>query len=178
MPNPLGSPLPHEARIDTRQLILGFRANPAGCTIHGNSTERGWYYMGPFLRLNTDFACGLAHKGLALCLEHPRKYSYRWLSQLADGKRAVSIDLTDVGKQPDYAQRCGREAAESLCAIDQTKKLHELAGRICPDAVLDSQESVRLARRRFAARYLSGLPARREFIAFRPYIRRLETQCS
>ena len=40
----------------------------------------------------------------------------------------------------------GREAAESLCDIDQTKGLHELAGRICPDAVLDSQESVRLAR--------------------------------
>jgi hypothetical protein len=40
----------------------------------------------------------------------------------------------------------GRETVEILCGMDQAKELCELASQICPDAALDIEESIRLAR--------------------------------
>jgi len=40
----------------------------------------------------------------------------------------------------------GRETVKFLCDMDQAKGLGELASQICPDAALDIEESIRLAR--------------------------------
>jgi len=58
-----------------------------------------------FCPFNAALPCGLASKGLALDLEDPHKYPDRSLQQLADGKRAVSVDLSDVEKRISHPRQ-------------------------------------------------------------------------
>ncbi len=112
--------------------------------------------MGSFVNFNTDFACGLAQKGLASGFEHPRKYSHRSLSQLAES--GVPFRSTYLMLKNGLIMRNGegREAAEILCNIDQAKGLRKLAGQIWPDAAHTSKNASDSRPTRFAASVLTG----------------------